>query len=104
MFCLTKNWKAKRKQDKKELDIEVDCREKAKDSSITLTSKRDMIESYTYYAYNDILTKTIYTAPTHTTRRSCCRTLHKICAYCFIIKISDKYDTRNFCEYDNFSL
>lgn len=36
------------KQDKKELDIEVDCKEKAKDFPITLNYKRARIESCTF--------------------------------------------------------
>lgn len=35
-------------QDKKELDFEVHCREKAKDFPFTLTCKHARIESYTF--------------------------------------------------------
>lgn len=49
MLLLTKRWKAKKeKQNQKEVDVEVDCREKAKDFPITLTCKRAKLDSYTF--------------------------------------------------------
>lgn len=41
------------KQDKKELNIKVDCIEKAKEFPITLTCKRARMESYKFWEYGE---------------------------------------------------